>query len=230
MKKRTEIVYASILVVGMSGAAQAALYDRGNGMLYDSDQDLTWLQDANYALTSGYDSDGRMNWHGATTWAGTLNYGGYDDWRLPTVNDNGLGYSFGGTVGGHNTDTSLSEMAYMFHDILGNESFYNTDVARNETGCPNSGLGCLQSTSADGVDIQNLESDVYWSGTEYAPGTYAAWRFDTGYGVQNYSIKDREFSAWAVRSGDVSAVPVPAAVWLFGSGLIGLLGLVRRKR
>lgn len=27
-----------------------------------------------------------------------------------------------------------------------------------------------------------------------------------------------------------SAVPVPAAVWLFGSGLVGLLGLARRKR
>ena len=27
----------------------------------------------------------------------------------------------------------------------------------------------------------------------------------------------------------VSAVPVPAAVWLFGSGLIGLIGVARRK-
>jgi len=26
-----------------------------------------------------------------------------------------------------------------------------------------------------------------------------------------------------------SAVPVPAAVWLFGSGLIGLVGVARRK-
>jgi len=29
--------------------------------------------------------------------------------------------------------------------------------------------------------------------------------------------------------GTVSAVPVPAAVWLFGSGLIGLIGLAKRK-
>jgi len=28
----------------------------------------------------------------------------------------------------------------------------------------------------------------------------------------------------------VSAVPVPAAVWLFGSGLIGLVGVARRKK
>jgi hypothetical protein len=26
-----------------------------------------------------------------------------------------------------------------------------------------------------------------------------------------------------------SAVPVPAAVWLFGSGLLGLIGVARRK-
>jgi hypothetical protein len=28
----------------------------------------------------------------------------------------------------------------------------------------------------------------------------------------------------------VNPVPVPAAVWLFGSGLIGLIGIVRRKK
>ena len=30
-------------------------------MIYDSDLGITWLQDANYAETSGYDADGRMN-------------------------------------------------------------------------------------------------------------------------------------------------------------------------
>ena len=28
----------------------------------------------------------------------------------------------------------------------------------------------------------------------------------------------------------VSAVPIPSAVWLFGSGLLGLVGVVRRKK
>jgi hypothetical protein len=31
-------------------------------------------------------------------------------------------------------------------------------------------------------------------------------------------------------TADVPAVPVPAAVWLFGSGLLGLVGVARRKR
>lgn len=32
-----------------------------------------------------------------------------------------------------------------------------------------------------------------------------------------------------ISSGSVSAVPVPAAVWLFGSGLVGLLGFNRKR-
>ena len=36
---------------------------------------------------------------------------------------------------------------------------------------------------------------------------------------------------WSMHlEGTVSAVPVPAAVWLFGSGLIGLIGIARRKK
>ena len=31
-------------------------------------------------------------------------------------------------------------------------------------------------------------------------------------------------------TADIAAVPVPAAVWLFGSGLLGLVGVARRKK
>lgn len=33
-----------------------------------------------------------------------------------------------------------------------------------------------------------------------------------------------------ITGGSVSAVPLPAAAWLFGSGLVGLIGVARRKR
>ncbi|HHJ36602.1 MAG TPA: VPLPA-CTERM sorting domain-containing protein [Gammaproteobacteria bacterium] len=52
----------------------------------------------------------------------------------------------------------------------------------------------------------------------------------TGYQA-NSNVKGNLY-AWAVQSGNVgtAVVPIPAAVWLFGSGLIGLIGLTRRKK
>lgn len=46
------------------------------------------------------------------------------------------------------------------------------------------------------------------------------------------NIYDIDFSNGSVLTIDVTptVVPVPAAVWLFGSGLIGLAGLARRKK
>ncbi len=38
------------------------------------------------------------------------------------------------------------------------------------------------------------------------------------------------FADGSVLAVDVRVVPVPAAVWLFGSGLIGLVGIARRKK
>lgn len=42
----------------------------------------------------------------------------------------------------------------------------------------------------------------------------------SGFGGSTYSLH---------LTGTISSVPVPASVWLFGSGLVGLIGLARRK-
>ena len=34
----------------------AASFDRGGGLIFDSDLNIIWLQDANYAKTSGYET------------------------------------------------------------------------------------------------------------------------------------------------------------------------------
>ena len=93
--------FVACLFVVISSSSHAALYDRGNGLIYDDVLDVTWMQDANYAHTSGYaaanavgslgsgstniQADGRMGWDAANTWAAQLEYGGYDDWRLPSA-------------------------------------------------------------------------------------------------------------------------------------------------
>ncbi|MBT3043515.1 MAG: DUF1566 domain-containing protein [Candidatus Thiodiazotropha sp. (ex Codakia orbicularis)] len=230
--KKSLVSSMGILMLGLGATTQAALVDRGNGMIYDSDQGLTWLQDTNYAMTSGYDADGFMNWHQAVTWADGLNFGGYDDWRLPTVVDIGTpgeNWSYNGTDAGYNVDTS-SELAYMFHINLGNESYYNTNGSWNADGCAYSSPLCLLNTNADGVDILNLLPAAYWSGADDALDNTRAWFFGTNYGRQSTLGKYSESLSWAVRDGDVGAttVPVPGTLVLMLSGLAGL-GVLQRR-
>lgn len=78
---RHALLLASVVLSAQP--ASAALIDRGGGMIYDTDANLTWLQDWNYARTSGYDADGFMDWPSAVKWAEQLEFGGYTDWRLP---------------------------------------------------------------------------------------------------------------------------------------------------
>lgn len=77
--------------------------------------------------------------------------------------------------------------------------------------------------------MQSIQSHVYWSGVECAPIASEAWAFFTNEGFQRDGTKDIEFYAWAVRSGDVAAVPTPVPFWLIGSGGIGLLGWKRKR-
>jgi hypothetical protein len=64
--------------------------DRGGGMIYDSTQNITWLQSASAAVTphGGADIDsytGTMHWTDAVARADNLVFGGHDDWRLPAT-------------------------------------------------------------------------------------------------------------------------------------------------
>lgn len=45
--------------------------------------------------------------------------------------------------------------------------------------------------------------------------------YDTQYGGFNFNFNLK---------GTMTVVPIPAAVWLFGSGLLGLLGMAGRKK
>ncbi len=108
-----KVVLASLAIMWI-GIAQAALVDRGGGLIYDTTLNLTWLSDANYAETdlhkpgrvdgligtivngrpvgkydliddSGSTFQGRMLWWGAMAWAQSLTYGGTSGLALPTT-------------------------------------------------------------------------------------------------------------------------------------------------
>ena len=173
-----------------------------------------------------------MNRSQANAWAAQLEYGGYDDWRLPSanlMNPTSPCYADDGSCDkGYNNTTG--ELGHMFYNNLGNLGYRDTN------GNFQSGYGVTNSSFTDGnsgasVSIVNLKNSVYWLGEEYAPVTYYAWAFYTNSGFQlNYYYESSSPYSWAVRAGDVSSVPVPAAAWLFGSALLGLAGVKRRHR
>jgi hypothetical protein len=234
--QKTLLALALLASAATTGTVQASLVDRGNGMLYDNVLNVTWLQDANYAKTSGYDADGQMTWAAATTWAANLVYGGFSDWRLATNTpvdgsaSYNIGNSYNGTTDvGYNITSPNSELAYMYNVNLGLKDHYsNTGIDQANFGI--FGNGTIGGQANVGL-VNNLQSYAYWSGAEYWTDSVNAWDFITYDGYQNYNYENNQYNqfyAWAVRPGDVSAVPVPAAFWLFGSGLMGLLGLRRR--
>jgi len=76
-----------VLGLAVSGTAKATLIERGGGLIYDTDLDITWLQDANFAQTSGFDADGLMSWVEADSWANNLFFGNFGDWHLPRISN-----------------------------------------------------------------------------------------------------------------------------------------------
>ena len=224
----------------------AALFDRGGGLIYDDVLNITWLQDANYAKTSGYDADGKMTWDNAKNWAANLKYYdsvrdvNFNDWRLPTVNPiNGSSFDYSRSVDGTTDDgfsiskpgtayagSTGSEMAYMYYVNLSNPSYYTTYDAPAEvlSGCYVS----AQDTCLDNVGpFANLNPVAYWSNSEYPVQTYA-WVFDMETGYQSMDTKDDFYYAWAVRPGDVAAIPEPSTYVLMLAGL-GLVGMAARR-
>ena len=195
--------FACLAVISFS--ADATLLGRladtdGNFQAYyDTDADLTWLADANYAQTSGYNTDGRMTWADANSWAAGLIIEGVDGWRL---------YDPGDCIGDNCT---TSEMYNLFDSTLGYDGPDNFPY--------------------EFPPFINVVEYYYWSSKLYTDNPYhaAAVYYDVFHKQQaDYTI-DSLLHAWAVHTGDVSAVPEPPILLLIGSGLIGLIGVARRK-
>ncbi len=200
MKALPNPLTALVLLAGMglASTAEAALMSRLGGLaVYDTDLNITWLANAN--------ANGTMNWTAANAWAAGLNVGGYTGWRLPTaLNADGSGPC------GPDYNCINSELGHLFYTEGGltqGQSITSSAVLSNL--------------------FSNMQTFIYWSGTEYAPNPNSAWYFSTINGVQNYGNKDNNRYAWAVRSGDV---PEPGVMGLLGIGALAWAGTRHKRR
>lgn len=236
--KRQSIHLFVVAVLALHGPwsayAELLIYDSGPGLVYDTVYDITWLKNANYVETTGYDdllyghnTGGRLTWYDAVDWVSNLsihdttNNITWDDFRLPT---------FDGTSGFH-ADGSGSEFAHLYYSELGN----------------------IQD-SIEGMEKQgpfiNVIGQAYWTDvTHYRNEDYAGM-FTINWGDHVYNEKTYTTYVWPVMNGDVAGeaglhpilfvpippgpippdvVPVPGAV-LLGSIGLSFAGWILRRR
>jgi len=225
------------------GSWQTSLQARdwsGNGVgvdaYYDPFLNLTWLADVDWARTSGFDTDGLMTWSRANAWVRDLTLFGGSDWRLPTVTPvNGVSFTTTRSNNGSSDRGTAktgqgwgehNEMGYMYYVHLGNKGFWVPDDANPSSQVEQSGWG-----SANTGPFSNLFSDTpfgwYWSDREF--GSSEAWSFSFHSGGHLEHNQIRSSRAWAVHSGDL-LIPLPGALWLMGSALVGVVAGARRRR
>ena len=169
---------------------------------YDDQLDITWSAAVNV--------NGPDTWANHVDWASSYSIDGVTGWRLPNFDVNGDG-------------NIISCQSVPTFACMDNELGYMVWI---------NGFYPMNTGPFSGLD----QSGIYASGTEYALDTNSVWEVSLsvnrtpggiGTSLKSYAF----FNAWAVHDGDVvSSVPVPAAAWLFGSGLLGLIGMTRRKK
>ena len=197
---------ATWLIFVSAVPARADLINLRNGMIYDTVQDLTWLQDTRFARTSGYDADGLLSKSEAISWAENLAFGGYSDWRLPV---------YLSTPPQSPDDVpGSSELAGLFHQLGWR--------AEDRWGYDYSTL----STRNIG-EFLNFESsrpvEIFWFGNGTAQGWHSWYIWDTIDGGDRSAR-----GAWAVREG-LARVPEPSSLLALGLGGLAFLRMRRRQ-
>ncbi len=211
----------SFISLIVSTSVSCALIDRGNGLIYDDVLDVTWLQNANF-------SESALTHSSAISWAEQLDFAGFDDWRLPTLNfslgpnstKSAYQFSCGSAPkdGRYNMDASgcdfgwtstsvFHELAHLFYYSLGNiASVSSTGLWQNDVALTNHG------------PFSNIQLDFYWYGNDY--NDESGFVFTTEKGTQFIESKTTELYAWALRDGDVINLPEKSVLRTSSNSLV----------
>jgi len=207
------------------------------------------------ALTMSIASNASASSFEITDFRFSLQDPAFGDWQTPTggqpINPTQYGTLVEGVYQGSNSTNELVNFTF-----FGIETHVYTSSMNQ--GSLNTPAGSILGGPAPTIDLNLLTADmsswmVEWAGTEFNQGNntnFGACSVNPNFSLLSSiaTVTDNNNGTYAVnwnscieggafngRIGHwqldvVSAVPVPAAVWLFGSGLLGLIGVAKRKK
>jgi len=209
MRRIFPLVIALVIIFGLTVTGRADLIDMKDGTVYDTDTQLTWLKDANYAETSGYNINGLTPWNEAKALVDSLVFAGFDNWRLPKSVPNPPE----GPIWTTYYNMTGSEMGHLYYIELDNEA----------------AMGGPASQLKPGPFINVIQSG-YWSETPVAGYADRFWVFNFsggGQGGQGAFI-EQPLYVWPVREGERSIpTPEPSLMVLLGISMASIAGLKR---
>ena len=207
------ISIAATTCIFLSTSVNAAIITHGNLTTNDATNYIT--DTTTSRMYSRFDS---FNLSYADTLTAIDTGGLFEGWSIATsdIADDFINAAFGapslcststsinlcGTISGYNNGDFGDSHASIYDMFV----YLNTPNGTSD-------VGLVQFSSADGGVIKQEE----WATHDSRDFTYVE---DHTFG-QNIDL---------LLYKDVAVVPVPAAVWLFGSGLLGLVGVARRKK
>lgn len=208
--------------------SQASLANIGNGLIYDDVSNVTWISDGyafNNNIASNTSNPASDPYDGPLIGMVVTPSGGVPH----TIAANDLSYqaSLSRWVGSWWAATAWADgYTYQYgSQTISDWRLPTRAEAQNLLNQLGSGNGAIPPFT--------WVPPFYWTSNTTNNGANAdvaqpLFGTITNLGLMNGSVP-RYSNVWAVVTGDVSAVPIPAAVWLFGSALTGLGVLGRRK-
>ncbi|WP_347986084.1 hypothetical protein [Methylomonas sp. AM2-LC] len=203
--------------------AQATVTAVDNGLgIYESGTNVTWTSDANLLGTletnQGYTSVINAIIQANNRVVQTIN--GTHDLVDADFNVNGTADWWG----------AQAFVGYLNSIVYGNSDQWV--LPTNTVTLYGQAYNATPSGISSSILVANRSDSGYWSSTvsNYSFYPNSAWAFTGWFNSQSYATMDHQYLVWAISPGVVAApVPVPAAIWLFSSVLLGI-GLIGKRR